>query len=64
MSDRSSTLPRQTVTAAVTEELRGQILSGALAEGEQLRQDAIAQREDLSRGHLQQTLRETYGQTE
>lgn len=58
MSDGSTTLKRQTVTSAVTEELRGQILSGAITEGEQLRQDAIAARFQVSRIPVREALRQ------
>ena len=58
MIDRPMTLKRQTVTAAVTEELRRQILSGERTEGEQLRQDAIAERFNVSRIPVREALRQ------
>jgi len=41
-TQKSALIPRQFLSAAVTERLRGKILSGELREGEQLWQDAIA----------------------
>ncbi len=58
MNNRRTTIQRQTVTAAVTEELREQILTGELAEGEQLRQDAIAARFNVSRIPIREALRQ------
>ncbi len=55
---RQSSLRRQTVTEAVTEALRERILSGAIADGEQLRQDGIAAQFDVSRIPVREALRQ------
>ena len=49
---------RQTVTEAVSESLRERILSGEIAEGAQLRQDAIAAAYSVSRIPVREALRQ------
>jgi len=41
-AQKSAPIPRQSLSAAVTERLHEKILGGELREGERLRQDAIA----------------------
>ncbi len=49
-------IPRQSLAAAVVERLREKILSGELREGEQLRQDAIADQFQISRIPVREAL--------
>jgi DNA-binding GntR family transcriptional regulator len=49
-------IPRQSLTSAVIERLREQILNGELREGQQLRQDAIAQQFQTSRIPVREAL--------
>jgi DNA-binding GntR family transcriptional regulator len=53
---KSAPIPRQSLSAAVTERLREKILSGELREGEQLRQDAIAAEFQISRIPVREAL--------
>lgn len=53
---KSMPIPRQSLSAAVTERLRDKILSGELREGEQLRQDAIATEFQTSRIPVREAL--------
>ncbi len=53
---KSTPIPRQSLSAAVTERLRDKILSGELREGEQLRQDAIASEFEISRIPVREAL--------
>lgn len=53
---KSSPIPRQSLAAAVLERLREKILSGELREGEQLRQDAIAEEFQISRIPVREAL--------
>jgi len=53
---KSTPIPRQSLSAAVTERLREKILSGELREGEQLRQDAIAAEFQISRIPVREAL--------
>src|SRR6202050_1402003 len=53
---KSTPIPRQSLAAAVTERLREQIISGELREGEQLRQDAIAEEFQISRIPVREAL--------
>jgi DNA-binding GntR family transcriptional regulator len=53
---KSTPIPRQSLSAAVTERLRDKILSGELREGEQLRQDAIAAEFQISRIPVREAL--------
>jgi DNA-binding GntR family transcriptional regulator len=55
-SRKSTPIPRQSLAAAVLERLRDKILSGELHEGEQLRQDAIAEEFQISRIPLREAL--------
>lgn len=53
---KSAPIPRQSLAAAVLERLREKILSGELREGEQLRQDAIAEEFQISRIPVREAL--------
>jgi DNA-binding GntR family transcriptional regulator len=50
-------IPRQSLTSAVAEKLRDQIIRGAIPEGAQLRQDAIATKYRVSRIPVREALR-------
>src|SRR5215831_11596322 len=54
----SSFIPRQSLTSAVAEKLRDKIVRGEVAEGEQLRQDAIAREFQVSRIPVREALRQ------
>ena len=54
----SSTIPRQSLTSAVADKLRDKIVRGELKEGEQLRQDAIANEFQVSRIPVREALRQ------
>jgi DNA-binding GntR family transcriptional regulator len=51
-------IPRQSLTSAVADKLREQIIRGEIAEGAQLRQDAIASRYQVSRIPVREALRQ------
>lgn len=51
-------IPRQSLTGAVADKLREQIIRGEIAEGAQLRQDAIAIRYQVSRIPVREALRQ------
>ena len=53
---KSTPIPRQSLAAAVLERLREKILSGELHEGEQLRQDALAEEFQISRIPVREAL--------
>ncbi len=53
----TSHIPRQSLTSAVAEKLREKIVRGDIKEGEQLRQDAIAQEFQVSRIPVREALR-------
>src|SRR5579864_7793422 len=53
---KSAPIPRQSLASAVVERLREKILSGELREGEQLRQDAIADEFQISRIPVREAL--------
>jgi len=53
---RSAPIPRQSLAAAVVERLREKIIDGELREGEQLRQDAIAEEFQISRIPVREAL--------
>jgi DNA-binding GntR family transcriptional regulator len=53
-----SEIPRQSLTSAVADKLRDQIIRGEIAEGSQLRQDAIASRYQVSRIPVREALRQ------
>jgi DNA-binding GntR family transcriptional regulator len=53
---KSTPIPRQSLSAAVLERLREKILSGEYREGEQLRQDAIAEEFQISRIPVREAL--------
>ncbi len=59
-SEPSSSLaiPRQSLTSAVAEKLRDQIIRGEIPEGAQLRQDAIANQYQVSRIPVREALRQ------
>ncbi len=59
---KSSAIPRQSLAAAVVERLREKILSGELAEGEQLRQEAIAAEFEISRIPVREALSHLAGE--
>src|SRR5690349_6260437 len=54
----SSHIPRQSLTSAVADKLRDKIVRGEIPEGEQLRQDAIAQEFQVSRIPVREALRQ------
>src|SRR5579884_3598549 len=53
-----SAIPRQSLTSAVAERLREQIIRGEIPEGAQLRQDAIANQYQVSRIPVREALRQ------
>jgi DNA-binding GntR family transcriptional regulator len=53
---KSSPIPRQSLASAVAERLREQILNGQLREGQQLRQEAIAEEFQISRIPVREAL--------
>jgi DNA-binding GntR family transcriptional regulator len=53
-----SAIPRQSLTSAVAEKLRDQIIRGEIAEGAQLRQDVIAGQYRVSRIPVREALRQ------
>ncbi len=53
-----SAIPRQSLTSAVADKLRDQIIRGEIAEGTQLRQDAIATQYQVSRIPVREALRQ------
>lgn len=53
-----SAIPRQSLTSAVADKLRDQIIRGEIAEGTQLRQDAIASQYHVSRIPVREALRQ------
>ena len=57
-----SAIPRQSLAAAVVERLREKILSGELAEGEQLRQESIAAEFETSRIPVREALSHLAGE--
>lgn len=54
----SQSIPRQSLTSAVAERLRDQIIRGEFPEGAQLRQDAIAAQYQVSRIPVREALRQ------
>ena len=52
-----SAIPRQSLTSAVADKLREEIIRGAIPEGAQLRQDAIAVQYHVSRIPVREALR-------
>ncbi|HKN36282.1 MAG TPA: GntR family transcriptional regulator [Terriglobales bacterium] len=54
----SGGIPRKSLTSAVAEKLREKIVRGDIREGEQLRQDAIAQEFQVSRIPVREALRQ------
>ncbi|WP_085901282.1 GntR family transcriptional regulator [Kiloniella majae] len=58
INNKSGGFKRQTITEAVAEALREEILSGQQKEGAQLRQDAIASRFNVSRIPVREALRQ------
>lgn len=57
-----SAIPRQSLAAAIVERLRDRILSGSLAEGEQLRQESIAAEFATSRIPVREALSHLAGE--
>ncbi len=55
---QGSGIPRQSLTSAVADKLRDQIIRGEIAEGAQLRQDAIALHYQVSRIPVREALRQ------
>jgi DNA-binding GntR family transcriptional regulator len=53
-----SAIPRQSLTSAVAEKLREEIIRGTIPEGAQLRQDAIAMQYQVSRIPVREALRQ------
>jgi len=53
-----SAIPRQSLTSAVADKLRDQIIRGEISEGTQLRQDAIATQYRVSRIPVREALRQ------
>lgn len=53
-----SAIPRQSLTSAVADKLRDQIIRGEITEGTQLRQDAIATQYQVSRIPVREALRQ------
>jgi DNA-binding GntR family transcriptional regulator len=53
-----SAIPRQSLTSAVADKLRDQIIRGEIPEGSQLRQDAIATQFQVSRIPVREALRQ------
>jgi DNA-binding GntR family transcriptional regulator len=53
-----SAIPRQSLTSAVADKLRDQIIRGAIPEGAQLRQDGIAAQYHVSRIPVREALRQ------
>src|SRR5260370_27441121 len=53
-----SGIPRQSLTSAVADKLRDQIIRGEIPEGAQLRQDAIASQYHVSRIPVREALRQ------
>ena len=54
----NSAIPRQSLTSAVADRLRDQIIRGIIPEGDQLRQDAIAKEYRVSRIPVREALRQ------
>src|SRR5271169_6738043 len=53
-----SAIPRQSLTSAVADKLRDQIIRGEIPEGSQLRQDVIATKYHVSRIPVREALRQ------
>src|SRR5215468_3530051 len=58
MTTSESAIPRQSLTSAVADKLREEIIRGAIPEGAQLRQDAIAMQYQVSRIPVREALRQ------
>ena len=57
-----SAIPRQSLTSAVAEKLRDQIIRGEIVEGAQLRQDVIAGQYHVSRIPVREALRQLHAE--
>jgi len=57
-----SAIPRQSLTSAVAEKLRDQIIRGEITEGAQLRQDVIAAHYHVSRIPVREALRQLHAE--
>ena len=58
----SSVIPRQSLTSAVADKLRDQIIRGEIPEGSQLRQDIIATQFSVSRIPVREALRQLHAE--
>lgn len=58
MTTSESAIPRQSLTSAVADKLREEIIRGTIPEGAQLRQDAIAMQYHVSRIPVREALRQ------
>jgi len=58
LSTSESAIPRQSLTSAVADKLREEIIRGTIPEGAQLRQDAIAMQYHVSRIPVREALRQ------
>lgn len=57
-----SAIPRQSLTSAVADKLRDEIIRGRIPEGAQLRQDAIAKQYKVSRIPVREALRQLHAE--
>src|SRR5436305_15104633 len=57
-----SAIPRQSLTSAVAEKLRDQIIRGEIVEGAQLRQDVIGRQYHVSRIPVREALRQLHAE--
>jgi DNA-binding GntR family transcriptional regulator len=57
-----SAIPRQSLTVAVADKLRDQIIRGEITEGAQIRQDAIAAQYQVSRIPVREALRQLHAE--
>jgi DNA-binding GntR family transcriptional regulator len=62
VTSSESAIPRQSLTSAVAEKLRDQIIRGEIAEGAQLRQDVIAGQYHVSRIPVREALRQLHAE--
>ncbi len=62
VTSSESAIPRQSLTSAVAEKLRDQIIRGEISEGAQLRQDLIAGQYHVSRIPVREALRQLHAE--
>ena len=62
VTSSESAIPRQSLTSAVAEKLRDQIIRGEITEGAQLRQDVIAGQYRVSRIPVREALRQLHAE--